>query len=296
MRIAIASAAALLLWAVSGSAALAQGAQGACPDPNALGVARTVEIDTTGGPGFGFEHYKAYDFLRLREVVLTFDDGPQVGYTHAVLDALAAQCIKATFFSIGKMAAGLPEIIRDVAKAGHTIGTHTWSHADLSKMKNEADWRAEIEKGASAVKRAVGGPVAPFFRYPFLKDSKETLAHLATRNIAIFSTDLDSFDFKFTSLRSDGLVKSLMSRLEKKGKGIILMHDIQPGTAKAVPQLLAELKAQGYKVVHMTPKAELKTLPEYDTMIEKNMKGLAAGTDRPMTDVVRTIEDSPAKK
>src|SRR5262245_53353796 len=265
MRIAIASAAALLLWAVSGSAALAQGAQGACPDPNALGVARTVEIDTTGGPGFGFEHYKAYDFLRLKEVVLTFDDGPQVGYTHAVLNALAAQCTKATFFSIGKMAAGLPEIIRDVAKAGHTIGTHTWSHADLSKLRNEEDWKAEIEKGMSAVTRAIGHPIAPFFRYPVLKDTRESLAHLGSRNVAVFSADLDTFDFKLRN--PDVFVKQTMDRLERKGKGILLMHDVQPVTAKALPQLLAEIKAKGYKIVHMKPKAELKTLAQYDALI-----------------------------
>jgi peptidoglycan/xylan/chitin deacetylase (PgdA/CDA1 family) len=291
MRIAIACAAALLLWSVSGSAAFAQGAQGACPDPNTLGVTRTVEIDTTGGPGFGFEHYKAYDFLRLREMVLTFDDGPQVNYTHAVLDALAAQCTKATFFSIGKMAAGLPEIIRDVAKAGHTIGTHTWSHADLSKVKAEDDWKAEIEKAVSAVKRAVGGPIAPFFRYPVLKDTKESLDYLGTRNIAVFSADMDTFDFKFRN--PDQFVKQAMERLERKGKGIILMHDVQPVTAKALPQLLAELKAKGFKVVHLKAKGEVKTLAQYDALIEKDVKGLAAGHGRPMSSVVRTIEEAP---
>jgi peptidoglycan/xylan/chitin deacetylase (PgdA/CDA1 family) len=134
----------LIVWSAASGAAFAQ-AKSACPNPNALGVVRTVEIDTTGGPSFGFEHYKDYDFLRLKEVVLTFDDGPQERYTHAVLEALAAHCTKATFFSIGKMAAGMPHIIRDVAKAGHTIGTHTWSHAD-SANEDEADWKAEIEK------------------------------------------------------------------------------------------------------------------------------------------------------
>jgi peptidoglycan/xylan/chitin deacetylase (PgdA/CDA1 family) len=289
MRFGIALAGSLSLAAWNGAAS-AQGAQGTCPDPNTLGVARTVEIDTTGGPGFGFEHYKAYDFLRLKEVVLTFDDGPQVGYTHAVLDALAAQCTKATFFSIGKMAAGLPEIIRDVAKAGHTIGTHTWSHADLSKAKSEEDWKAEIEKGASAVKRAVGGPIAPFFRFPVLKDTKDSLQHLSSRNMAVFSADMDTFDFKFRN--PDQFVKQAMDRLERKGKGILLMHDVQPVTAKALPQLLAELKAKGYKVVHMRPKAALKTLAEYDALIEKDVKGLAAGHDRPLSSVVRTIEEA----
>jgi peptidoglycan/xylan/chitin deacetylase (PgdA/CDA1 family) len=278
------------LIACAALAAPAAGQSVPCANPDALGVARTVEIDTTGGPGFGFEHYKAYDFLALKEVVLTFDDGPQVNTTHAILAALAQHCTKATFFSIGKMAAGLPEIIRDVAKGGHTIGTHTWSHLDLSKMKSDAEWKAEIEKAVSAVRRAVGGPISPFFRYPYLRDSKDTLAHLASRNMAIFSTDIDSFDFKF---KADALVKSVMGKLEKKGKGILLMHDIQPGTAKAVPGLLDALKAGGYKVVHMKPKFELKSLAEYDTMIEKDMRGMAAGTDRPMSSVIRTV-DEPA--
>jgi peptidoglycan/xylan/chitin deacetylase (PgdA/CDA1 family) len=209
-----------------------------------------------------------------------------------VLEALAAHCTKATFFSIGKMAAGMPEIIRDVAKTGHTIGTHTWSHADLSKLKDEAEWKAEIEKGVSAVRRAVGGPIAPFFRYPVLKDTKDSLAHLAKRNIAIFSADLDSFDFKMRN--AEGFVKSVMARLEKKGKGILLFHDVQPVTSKALPQVLTELKAKGYKVVHMRPKAEVKTLAEYDAQIEPLMKGMAAGNARPMSSVVRTVdEESP---
>jgi peptidoglycan/xylan/chitin deacetylase (PgdA/CDA1 family) len=290
MRIEIALTTALLGWSASAGAALAQGGQGNCPDPSTLGIARTVEIDTTGAPGFGFEHYKAYDFLRLKEVVLTFDDGPQVNTTHAVLDALAAQCTKATFFSVGKMAAGLPEILRDVAKAGHTIGSHTWAHIEIRKFKDEGDWKAEIEKGMSAVRRAVGGPVAPFFRYPSLKDTPESIEYLKTRNVAVFSTDIDSFDF--LNHNPDRLVKSVMSKLEKKGKGIILMHDIQPGTAKAVPHLLAELKANGYKIVHLKPKAELKTLAQYDAMIEKDVKGFAAGSERPMSSVVRTIEEA----
>jgi peptidoglycan-N-acetylglucosamine deacetylase len=288
MRLGTAIAASLIAYAASVMPAASQGAP--CANPNALGVSRTVEIDTTGGPGFGFEHYKAYDFLVLKEVVLTFDDGPQVNTTHAILEALANHCTKATFFSIGKMAAGLPEIIRDVAKAGHTVGTHTWSHLDLSKMKSDAEWKAEIEKAVSAVRRAVGGPIAPFFRYPYLRDSKDTLAHLASRNMAIFSTDIDSFDFKF---HADKLVSSVMGKLEKKGKGIVLMHDIQPGTAKGVPKLLDALKAGGYKIVHMKPKFDLKSLAEYDTMIEKDMRGMAAGTDRPMSSVIKTV-DEPA--
>ena len=96
-------------------------------NPNALGVSRTVEVDTTLGPGFGFEQYKQHDFLRLNEVVLTFDDGPWPNNTRAVLDALANHCLKAIFFPIGKHALWHPEILKEVAAAGHTIGGHTWS-------------------------------------------------------------------------------------------------------------------------------------------------------------------------
>src|SRR5690349_15838162 len=127
-----------------------QQAPAKCDNPNALGVARAIEIDTTGGPGFGFEHFKAYDFLRDHEVVLTFDDGPWPGNTPAVLKALADQCTKALFFPIGKHAGWHPEILKQVAAAGHTIGSHTWSHKDLSKL-SEQEAIDEIEKGIAAV-------------------------------------------------------------------------------------------------------------------------------------------------
>ena len=180
-----------------------------CQNPNALGVARTVEIDTTGGPGFGMEQYKMHDFLLLKEVVLTFDDGPWPDHTRAVLAALANHCAKATFFPIGKHALWHPEILKEVAAAGHTIGSHTWSHANLAKMKGEKATE-EIEKGLSAVALALGSPPSPLFRFPFLKDPQDQLAYLGTRNIAIFSHDLDSFDFK--KGKPEDVVKSVMSK------------------------------------------------------------------------------------
>lgn len=263
-----------------------------CAKADALGVSRTVEIDTTGGPGFGLDHYKAFDFLQPKEVVLTFDDGPQKFSTEMVLAALAEHCTKATFFSIGKMALGYPEIIREVAKGGHTVGTHTWSHQNLRKSKTAKDAETEIERGISAVQRAVGAPIAPFFRFPTLQDSPEALAHLQGRNVAMFSTDVDSFDFKIQPPAN--LVKGIISKLDKKGKGILLMHDIHKNTAKALPLLLTELKANGYKIVHITAKTPVTTLAEYDAMIEKDTKGLPqAGSDRPTSSVVRTISGTP---
>lgn len=299
MRRSIVVAAALTLAAVTASAETKDSkkpsaappppaAKPVCENPDALGLARTVEIDTTGGPGFGFEQYKAYDFLEDKEVVLTFDDGPQVGTTKAILDALQAHCTKATFFSIGKMALGMPEILRDVIKRGHTVGTHTMTHASIRKKKTKQEAIDEIEKGLSAVKRAAGSPVAPFFRYPFLQDSPESLEHLASRNIAVFSMDVDSFDFKFRN--AEQMVKDTMAKLDKKGKGILLLHDIQPVTAKAMPQLLAAMKAGGYKIVHVKAKAPAATIAEYDALIEKDVKGLpGAAADRPTGSIVKTV-------
>ena len=296
MSISIRSLGVGLLFALPAVVIPAAAAPTRCPNENAIGVARTVEIDTTGGPGFGFEHYKAHDFLQQKEVVLTFDDGPQKFATEGVLAALAEHCTKATFFTIGKMALGYPEIIREVAKAGHTIGTHTWSHQAVRKLKTVEEAKSEIERGISAVKRAVGGPIAPFFRFPTLVDSPETIAHLGTRNIAMFSTDVDSFDFKLQP--PEQLVKGVMQKLEKSGKGILLMHDIHKNTAKALPLLLSELKAKGFKIVHIRAKAEVQTLAEYDAAIEKDAKGLPqAGAEKATSSIVKTVEgDVPASE
>jgi len=257
-----------------------------CPgNPNALGISRVVEIDTTGGPGFGFEHFKDHDFLRANEVVLTFDDGPWPKNTPAVLEALAAHCLKATFFPIGEHAMWHPEILKQVAAAGHTIGTHTWSHPDLTK-KSFAEAKDEIEKGVSAVHLAVGGPTAPFFRFPDLRHPPQMVTYLGGRNIAIFSTDIDSFDFKLR--KPEQVINSVLAKLATHGKGIVLMHDFQRATAEALPALLKELKAKGYRVVHMQARGTLQTLPAYDEVIAKEVK-LPTVSTRPTSSVVRTI-------
>jgi peptidoglycan/xylan/chitin deacetylase (PgdA/CDA1 family) len=257
----------------------------ACGNPDALGVARVVEIDTAGGPGFGFEQFKAYDFLREHEVVLTFDDGPWPGNTPAVLKALADQCTKALFFSIGKHAMWHPEILKQVAAAGHTIGSHTWSHADLSKLTIDQA-KEEFEKGASAVHAALGEPGASFFRFPGLRNPPEMVTYLGARNIGIFSTDMDSFDFKIR--KPEQVVASVMTKLKKRGKGIVLLHDFQHPTSLALPELLAQLKAGGYKIVQVKSKAPVKTLPEYDDAIMKEFGGNTVNI-RPTSSVVRTI-------
>jgi peptidoglycan/xylan/chitin deacetylase (PgdA/CDA1 family) len=261
-----------------------------CANRNAMGIVRTVEIDATGGPGFGSQHFKNYDFLRDHEVVLTFDDGPWLGHTSAVLKALADQCLRATFFSIGQHATYYPEIVKQVVAAGHTIGSHTWSHADLQAVmkKNGPDAaKEEIEKGASAVRMMAGVPIAPFFRFPDLRHPPEMVTYLGERNIASFSTDIDSWDFKIK--KPDELTKSLMAKLQKAGKGIILMHDFQKVTSIALPQILDQLQKNGFKVVHMVPKDTLTTLPRYDEAVLKEIRLPTLADNKSADSVVRTI-------
>jgi peptidoglycan/xylan/chitin deacetylase (PgdA/CDA1 family) len=260
-----------------------------CANPDALGVSRMVVIDTTGGPGFGFEHFKQLDFLADKEVVLTFDDGPWPINTPAVLKALEDECTKAVFFPIGKHATYHPEILRQVAAAGHTVGAHTWSHANLNgKKMTDQQAKDEIEKGFSAVKLALGAAPAPFFRFPQLQHGPAAMAWLGSRNIAIFSCDADSFDFRAKDAAQ--IVTTVMTKIDKQGKGIILMHDFQKHTAEAMPILLRRLKAGGYKVVQMKARAPLQTLPEYDEALVKDMK-LPATSSRPVSLVVQTVTD-----
>jgi peptidoglycan/xylan/chitin deacetylase (PgdA/CDA1 family) len=261
-----------------------------CANPNALGVSRVVEIDTTGGPGFGFDHFKQFDFLTDKEVVLTFDDGPWPVNTPAVLKALADECTKGLFFSVGKHATYHPEILRQVLAQGHTVGTHTWSHVNLNgKKMTEQMAKDEVEKGISAVKYALGTNPAPFFRFPQLQHNPAIVSYFGTRNVAMFSTDIDSFDFR-KGATPEKIIETVMTRLDKLGKGIILMHDFQKHTGEAMPALLARLKAGGYKIVQMKAKTTLQSLPEYDEAVMKDMKvPTASTTTRPISSVVQTV-------
>lgn len=239
-----------------------------------LGVSRVVEIDTTTGPRFGDQYSKdEVKFLQPGEVVLTFDDGPMRRYTLPILDALDEQCVRATFFSVGRMAISDPATLQETARRGHTIGIHTWSHKKLSALGADA-MKREVELGASAVAGALGTPIAPFFRFPYLGHSKSSLAYIQSRGMGIFGIHVDSADFR---TKSPGVVlRNVMSQLDREKKGIILFHDIQPSTAGALASLLAELKTRGYKVVHMVPKHGATTLPEYDAIAEKALRAKSA--------------------
>lgn len=250
--------------------AIAQGRSGggAC-GPDAIGTSRTIPIDAKGGPHFGANQYPGRQVLQPGEVVLTFDDGPHKSFTPRILAALDQHCAKATFFLVGQRALYYPEIAREVARRGHTIGTHTWSHQNLSKISTEAA-TDEIELAISAVQRSLGAPAAPFFRFPYLADPQAMRQHLRERNTAVFSIDVDSHDFRTRS--PTVAIRNVMKGLEKKGRGIILFHDIQPATVGAIGPLLTELKAAGYRVVHFVPRQEQTTLAAYDKKIDRQHK------------------------
>jgi len=229
-------------------------------NPDVLGVSRVIDVDTTGGPWVGGP-YGNRELLAPREVVLTFDDGPRPGSTPAILAALAAQCTSATFFMVGEMAAKYPDVVRQVAEEGHTVGTHTWSHLNLKRLPQDK-MKQQIEAALTGVDKAAGVPVAPFFRYPYLSSSKAAIAYLQSRNIAQFAIDIDSLDWR--SRNPSSIVRRVMSQLEKRGRGIVLLHDTYPSTAAAVPQLLKELKAKGFSVVQLRPTAAVQTLAGFD--------------------------------
>jgi peptidoglycan/xylan/chitin deacetylase (PgdA/CDA1 family) len=251
-----------LLLAASARAADAPAVDACATYNDVLGLSRIVEIDTANGPHFGHSQRTGeFDFLRDHEVVLTFDDGPLRPYTSAVLKALDDHCTKATFFMVGRMAVSDPAMVREVAKHGHTIGTHTWSHAKLQALELDKA-KTEVELGLSGVSRALQAPVAPFFRFPYLRPSGASADYLKSRNVGSFAIDVDSRDFE---TKDPATVKAtVMAQLEKCGRGILLFHDIQPSTAHGLKDILGALKAQGFKVVHMVPKAPAATLADYD--------------------------------
>lgn len=272
--------AALAALVVSASSAMAN-----CQ--NGLGVSRIVEIDATAGPVFGMitKQTREERFLGPKEVVLTFDDGPMPGVTRPILETLDRYCTKATFFSVGKMAIAYPEQTREILRRGHTLGTHTWSHPmSLPRLKGRQALD-QIESGFAAVAMAAGQPIAPFFRFPGLNDSPSLIAHLESRNIATFTVDVVSNDSYISD--PERLIERTLQQLDAEKGGIMLFHDIKPQTARALPTILAEIKARGYRVVHLRAKAPFVPDAAYADAVQtyvaaKNpaaMRQIAAFTD-----------------
>jgi len=220
--------------------------------------------------------------LGPKEVVLTFDDGPLPGPTNAILDALKAECVRATFFLIGRNAEANPHLVKREIAEGHTIGHHTYAHpaATLRGLPDEAA-RAEIDKGVAADEKAGGAAPAAgaprFFRYPGFADTKALNDWLGQRQMLAMGTDLWASDW--SKMTPEQQLKLTMARLDKAGRGMILFHDIKSQTAQMMPAFLRALKAKGYKIVHAVPAAGATATaaagPGWTSETDKLIAGLA---------------------
>lgn len=225
--------------------------------PDALGTSRVVTIGDEGPFELGLKTYAQTVALADHEVVLTFDDGPSRITTPKVLAALAKECVHATFFLIGRNALAAPALVKQEIAAGDSVGSHTFSHPEITmRGLTEAAARADIDRGFRAVNKAGFDsidtePRVPFFRYPGFADTAALDAWLASRHITIFGADLWASDW--VKMTPEAELALLMGRIEKAGRGIILMHDVKEQTADMLPMLLARLKAEHFHVVHMVP-------------------------------------------
>jgi peptidoglycan/xylan/chitin deacetylase (PgdA/CDA1 family) len=244
---------AMTLALAAASALPAQAAE--CPRADALGTSRVMTVDAATTPRVGLKSFRQTLPLQDHEVVLTFDDGPFPSTDARVLAALAEQCVRATFFLIGRSAAAYPDWVRKMAAAGHTVAHHSFSHPNFKRVRPEKA-AGEIDKGIAAVEMALHGtatsnPSTPFFRYPYFEMTQPTLDSLGKRGIVVFGADLWASDWN--PMTADAQLKLLTDRLRSAGKGIILLHDPRGQTAAMLPAFLRYLRDNRYRVVHVVP-------------------------------------------
>jgi peptidoglycan/xylan/chitin deacetylase (PgdA/CDA1 family) len=227
-----------------------------CPgNPNALGTERVLEVDAKTTPQVGRKQFPVSLPLRAKELVLTFDDGPWPGTTPKVLAALAHECVRATFFMLGKNAEASPTLARNVLAEGHTVAHHTYRHPLLDHMPL-AKAEAEINHGIEEVENAVYGqrrtdPVTPFFRFPGFSANAALLDAMARRNIVVFGADVWASDWNPMSPEQE--LQLILARIDQVNHGIVLFHDTKQQTAAMLPAFLRELKRRGYQIVHVVP-------------------------------------------
>jgi len=222
--------------------------------PGALGVSRTIVVDPSEHVRVGSMQYGESLPLNDHEVVLTFDDGPLPAYTSRILETLASECVKATFFMVGRMARAYPAMVRRVHDEGHTVANHSQNHPFTFHKMSVDQASREIEEGFASLREALGDPaaVAPFFRIPGLLRQNSVEQYLAAHGDMTWSVDFLADDW-IRRVNNREVAKRAISRIEARGEGILLLHDIQPRTALALPDILKELKARGYRIVHVVP-------------------------------------------
>ena len=242
----------LVTTAVLTAAAAARATE--CPgNPNALGTSRTIAVDPVEHPRIGTMQYRETLPLDDHEVVITFDDGPIPPRSTKVLEILASECVKATYFLVGEMARAHPDAVRQIEAAGHTIGTHSETHPLTFHKMPEAKAEQQINAGIASVASVLNdrSRLAPFFRIPGFLRRESVEQYLASQHLMTWCADFPADDWM--KISSEEVVKRALERLEEDGKGILLLHDIHPRTVEALPVILSELKRRGYRIVHVVP-------------------------------------------
>jgi peptidoglycan/xylan/chitin deacetylase (PgdA/CDA1 family) len=243
----------LIALIAAASAPFAAAAQ-SCP-PQALGTARVIEVDAATTPRVGRKQFPQTLPLAHKELVLTFDDGPYPDTTPKALDALKAECVRATFFLLGRNSEAHPQLARRILAEGHSVGHHTYSHQILSKLPF-ANAEAEINRGFAEDDNAIYGqrrtdPATPFFRFPGFASTPRLLDELERRHIVVFGADVWASDWN--EMTPGAELKLILARLDKIDRGIVLFHDTRAQTVHMLPEFLRELKKRGYRIVHVVP-------------------------------------------
>jgi len=253
--------------------------------PEALGTSRTLAVNPVGGIEVGLKTYPQTLALSDHEVVLTFDDGPWPGTTPKILDALKAECVLATFFTIGRNASAHPALMRRELNEGHTLGHHSMTHPGVTlRGLSLAAAQAEVNRGIAADEMAAYGASGPeprvaFFRYPGFADTPAMNDWLKVRGIAVFGTDIWASDWNAMSPQAE--LDLVMGRLNHEKRGVILFHDTKAQTAAMMPAFLQALKAGGYRIVHIVAgggETKLRSAPEgWSSETERTLRNLKTG-------------------
>lgn len=195
--------------------------------------------------------------VQPKELVLTFDDGPQADTTPQILDILKAVNARVMFFHLGPHVRANPKIVYREAMEGHVIGSHSLTHRCLAndalctKANNGTPLTfdeavAEIRGGHQAVYDVLGF-VDPFFRFPYGESDANLVKYLADRQVAQMYWSIDSEDWKAQD--NQNLLNNVLAQIDKNQRGIVLFHDIQRRTLEILPSFLQAIYQRGYTLV-----------------------------------------------
>ncbi|MGM0875576.1 MAG: glycosyltransferase [Bacillota bacterium] len=231
---------------------------------------------------------KASEIERLskpanKEIVLTFDDGPDPKYTKEILEILKEHQIKATFFATGKQAMLYQDMLKQIFREGHEIGNHTFSHPNLDKV---SDYQLKLQLNTTErIIQGITGRSPILYRPPFgnylnthdgdnrddyVKSKFQRLMDITQMGYVTVNYDIDSEDWKKTQ-KSKDIVDTVIK--QASNGDIILLHDgggDRTATVQALPQIIEKLQSKGYKFVTVSElmnKSKSSIMPT-DTKVE----------------------------